>query len=549
MRRLLAATVLAGAVPLCAMGATRGRLLLPEGKPAAGSQVSIPGIAGSVRADANGNFVIDHRARVPFVLVVIGARGEIYPPVRIDELVAGQTLVVQLEPTLRESVTVMSGVAPNIEAPPAAGVSIVGREDLEERKPEHLVDALARTPGIEVRGTGPAAVPVVRGLAGGRTLLLLDDARVTAERRAGPSGTFLDPFALASVEISRGPGSVAYGSDALGGVIHARPRDPVLGDDAVLYQLSAAAGGRSTRSAGVEFTRGIGSGAILALVRARTGDDAEDGAGRRIANSSYEDRGVALRYVRPSQSGLFRAGLAIDRGYDIEVPAVDIETTRTYYPRESSDRLTLSYDTAIGVFDIVEMRAALGSYDITTNRATVSSGQIGSSSVDANDASLRMTVTRMTGTGRIHSGIDWVSRFGLRTDSSIDDAWKRDLGFFVIYDWQALSRVLLSAGARIDRVESRNEGGFFGDRSRSDTAPSGYISATYTLRTNLTASLQASSGYRDPTLSDRYFRGVSGRGFVVGNPELEPERSLQFDGALRWQSADRSLALLGYRYQ
>jgi len=48
-------------------------------------------------------------------------------------------------------------------------------------------------------------VPALRGLARGRTLILVDGARVTAERRAGPSATFVDPASLASLEVLRGP--------------------------------------------------------------------------------------------------------------------------------------------------------------------------------------------------------------------------------------------------------------------------------------------------------------------------------------------------------
>jgi iron complex outermembrane receptor protein len=536
--------------------AARGKVLLPEGRPAAGSQISVPGIPGSVRADENGEFVIDERARPPFVLVVIGARGEIFPAVPVNELSDTSTLVITLEPTLRESVTVISGVAPNIEAPPAAGVSMVGREDLEERRPEHLVEALERTPGVEARGSGPAAVPVVRGLAGGRTLLLIDDARITAERRAGPSGTFIDPFALASVEVSRGPGSVAYGSDALGGVVHARPRDPVLGDSMLQYQLNTSAGGRSSQAVGVEFSHPVRNGALLALVRARQGDDAEDGQGRPIDNWSYEDGGLALRYMQPLSDGLFRAGLAIDRGRDIGVPAADPDAPRTVYPDERSDRLTFSYDGATSLFDVVELRASAGAYDITTNRETATS--VASSTVEANDASLRFAATRMTGSGRLHAGVDWVTRFNLRAENetgvlhevSIEDASKRDLGVFAIYDWHAAAFLSFSAGARVDHVQNETAGGgYFGEQSRSDTAPSGYVSASFTPRPSTTATLQVSSGYRDPTLSDRYFRGVSGRGFVTGNPELDPERSLQFDGALRWQSGQQSFALLAYQYR
>ena len=224
-----------------------GVLLLPDGRPAADSQVSIPGQPGSARTDAQGRFTLggDH---VPVTLIAVGPRGELYPAVTVTEIPRDGALTIQLENVLRESVTVSSGVAPNIEASPAAATSVIGREELEERHPEHLADALVRTPGIQIRGEGPPAVPVVRGLAGGRTLILLDGVRVTAERRAGASGTFLDPFTLGSIEVSRGPGSVAYGSDALGGIVHARPIDPAVGRPELRYEIGMSSGGVDRRS-------------------------------------------------------------------------------------------------------------------------------------------------------------------------------------------------------------------------------------------------------------------------------------------------------------
>jgi iron complex outermembrane receptor protein len=66
----------------------------------------------------------------------------------------------------------------------------------------------------------------------------------------------------------------------------------------------------------------------------------------------------------------------------------------------------------------------------------------------------------------------------------------------------------------------------------------------------VTGTLQYVRGFREPTLSDRYFRGVSGRGFVVGNPDLDPERSDQFDLALRAALSERArVAGYGYVYR
>jgi iron complex outermembrane receptor protein len=552
------------ALPVAALNA---RLLNKDGQPLAGVQVTVAGRTGAVRTDSDGRFHLVPDPGLPVTLIIIGTRGEIYPPLLVSSLSED----LRVEPRFQEVVTVTAGAAPNIDAPPAAGTFVVGREEIKERRPEHLVDALAGVAGVSRRGEGAPAVPVVRGLAAGRTLVMLDDARVTAERRAGPSGTFLDPFALGSIEVSRGPGSVAYGSDAFGGVIHARPRDPILGDSRLHYELSSGFGGSQMRAAGIEYSQSLtASSSISALLHSRDSDGSDAGGGAEIDNSAYADRGGALRYLNATGHGLFRMGFALNQGRDIGAPAADSLVTRTYYPDEESKRLTASWESPPFDRYRFEVRGALGRYDVVTNRerrpAGTTTRQISSSDVGANDASLRALFTQTTTRGRVRAGADFTSRFHLRalgsienfdrndapatrTDEvSIDDARKSDTALFALGDWTPVTRLTTSAGVRVDRVSIRNEGGFFGDRSRSATAFSGHAGATLLLAPSLTVTLQGARGFREPTLSDRYFRGVSGRGFVVGNPDLSSETSTQFDGAVRWQRGSRSIAFLGYDY-
>jgi outer membrane receptor for ferrienterochelin and colicins len=112
----------------------------------------------------------------------------------------------------------------------------------------------------------------------------------------------------------------------------------------------------------------------------------------------------------------------------------------------------------------------------------------------------------------------------------------------------ASSRVLLAGGIRGDWVTSQNSGGFFGDRSTSNAAGSGYGSLTFSAG-RISLSGQVARGFRDPTLSDRYFRGPSGRGFITGNPDLDPETSLQFDTALRITGARWRASLYAFHYR
>ena len=492
--------------------------------------------SGSARTDAEGRFDISPDPQLPATLIVVGSRGEIFPPIYLETLAPE----LRIEPAYRETVTVTTGVAPNIEGTPAAAPVIVGSEELEQRKPAHVAEAIAATPGVSLRGEGPPAVPVVRGLAGGRTLLLIDDARIVSERRAGPSATFVDPLSLGSIEVSRGPGSVAYGSDAIGGVVHLRPRDPVPGSPDVRYDVWSSFGGSRTQSASVEASTDVFGGAFLASLHARSASDAEDAEGNEIVNSQFRDRGAMLRFVRDTSWGRVRTGLMTSIARDVGAPASTSDITT--YPDERATLATFAVDTSRNA-----LRASVGASSVTTTRQRTTG--LESTVVKARDASLRYTYERPGERSRLVTGVDLVTRFNLRASGSIEDADRYDTGAFVSWDGRVTEAVQFAGGARVDAIGTRNQGGYFGDHETDDAALSGYAATTFGPFVGVTATLQVASGYREPVLSDRYFRGVSGRGFITGNPDLEPERSLQFDGGLRWTRGRTRVALFAYHYE
>src|SRR5690606_34362335 len=141
--------------------------------------------------------------------------------------------------------------------------------------------------GVNQVSEGHAAVPVVRGLARGRTLILIDGARVTSERRVGPSATFMDPAMLDGVEVARGPGSVAYGSDAFGGVISVRTRR-VAPDSPWGFEFSGTLGaaGLPEQRVAAQVSKGLPEGSVLFAVHARDADDWESPEGE-VLNSGY----------------------------------------------------------------------------------------------------------------------------------------------------------------------------------------------------------------------------------------------------------------------
>jgi len=91
-------------------------------------------------------------------------------------------------------------------------------------------DALKEAPGVHVQKTGPGqASPFIRGFTGYRTLALIDGVRLNNSAfRSGPNQYWstIDMFLVDRIEVVRGPGSVLYGSDAMGGIaaVYSRSR-------------------------------------------------------------------------------------------------------------------------------------------------------------------------------------------------------------------------------------------------------------------------------------------------------------------------------------
>ncbi len=93
--------------------------------------------------------------------------------------------------------------------------------------------ALEREPGIAVIRTGVGiAKPVIRGLSSQRIIVQDQGIKQEGQQWGADHGLEIDPFAVERVEIVKGPGSLLYGSDGLGGVIRILP--PSIPEEGVL---------------------------------------------------------------------------------------------------------------------------------------------------------------------------------------------------------------------------------------------------------------------------------------------------------------------------
>jgi outer membrane receptor protein involved in Fe transport len=567
-RRLLALAFALVATPAFALD---GRVVLKDtGASLADAEVSILGRPGSVRTDAEGRFVWAPTPRPPFEVLVVLPGGHYAKPILVESL-GEPPLVLQVAYSMAESLTVTSGSAPGVESAPANGITLLATADIQTRAPVNLAQSVENVAGASTVSEGQAAVPALRGMARGRTLILIDGARVSAERRVGPSATFLDPASVEAVEVSRGPASVAYGSDAFGGVLHVRTRRATPGTPwGGRVEGSLGAGAPQQRVA-AEVNKGFARGGLIVQGHYRNFEDWTSPEGE-VFNSGARDHGVLARFDHLLAGGLFTAGWQTDLGRDIERPRDNSGTVRFFYPEENSHRASLAWERGPGgTFSRLGLSAFAGAYRVVTDQDRFATAarprSVERADVAARDFHVRGYAEKAVRGVRLEGGVDVNGRFGLEAldiglfygaagaleretrTVSIEDARRIDAALYLSAEGSVGDALLLSGGLRGDRVGSRNVGGFFGDRDETHSALSGFAAATLQSATGFSATAQVARGFRDPVLSDRYFRGPTGRGFITGNPTLDPETSLQLDLALRYGRGGWRAALYGYHYE
>jgi iron complex outermembrane receptor protein len=545
------------------------RVVTPDGSALAGARITVVGRGDSILADQDGRFNLDPVPEVPFVLFVARPDGVALRPVPVVAVPEEGLLTVTVAPA-GETVTVVSGVVPDLELPPAVATTVMGRGDLGQRLPAQLFQTLENLPGAEVSGDGHAAVPSLRGLPQHRTLLLLDDGRVSSERRAGPSASYLDPETIEEVEVVRGPGSVAYGSSAFGGIIRSRTRLPDPQGTQSLRWTLVGGTGLDEAGAAAEFTTGLLGGGVMVGAHYRDYGDYESPEGT-VLDSGSEMAGFRIGWQAAMFGGVAHVLWRTDQAREVGKPAPDSAVTSVFYPIEQSNRLGLGFErTGPGSWSRIGVTVAWDDYRVDLDKDRFASGatprKLAESRVDANDFSIRADAERPLGAWRLVLGLDVSGRYDLEavnvsttfdpdeqpvdtvSEVSIESARGTDYGAFATLG-RRLGKWKLNLGVRGDSVTSRNRGGYFGDLTTSNAAVSGFAAVGVDLGSGLELTGQVARGFRDPLLSDRYYRGVTGRGFITGNPDLDPETSLQFDLALRFTGGRSAVGLYAYSYR
>ena len=97
-------------------------------------------------------------------------------------------------------------------------------QQLKSKGAATLIEGVASMPGVSQLSTGIGiGKPVIRGLRGNRVLVYSQGIRLENQQFGDEHGLGIDESSIESVEVIKGPASLLYGSDALGGVLYFNP--------------------------------------------------------------------------------------------------------------------------------------------------------------------------------------------------------------------------------------------------------------------------------------------------------------------------------------
>src|SRR5258705_1545080 len=154
----------------------------------------------------------------------LSVRGDGFLPSRSDLTVSGasQTNDARIDPELHYSE--MTSVSPESRNQFDAyqATNVLGGQELTKQLQGTLGATLANEPGVAMRSFGPGpARPVIRGLDGDRVLVLEDGMRMgDLSSQSGDHGVNVNPASATRLEVVRGPATLLYGANAIGGLVN-----------------------------------------------------------------------------------------------------------------------------------------------------------------------------------------------------------------------------------------------------------------------------------------------------------------------------------------
>ena len=548
MKKLIFALVVSCTALMQAQNTVSGRITDTNNKALSGVSIYIQDLQKGTLSNEDGTYNLSNlpkgTVRISFALVGFGTQYK-----TVSEIQKQNTINIQLAPSVFEMDEVIVSTAFNkLQSQNVMKVAHETMKNLSRKGTSTLIEGLATIPGVSQVSTGASiGKPVIRGLSGNRVLVYSQGVRVENQQFGDEHGLGLNDAGVESVEVIKGPASLLYGSDALGGVLYFNPEKFANANTYKVnfsQKLFANTLG-SNSSLGVKTS--TDNWKFLARGTMNTHSDYTTADGERVTNTRYQENDfkTGIGYSDASFSSVLRYNFNdLTLGIPEEGIAEQSQSKSVLYPKQAVSNHLVSLNSSL-FFNSSKLDLDLGF--ISNDRSEFEDSEV---------AVLKMKLNTFNYNAKYYLpsskkmqtilGVQGMHQTNVNSGEEflIPDAVTQDFGVFgtTNYEW---GTNVIQAGLRFDTRNLTSEAqGILGEEGSFEALKKSYTSwnASLGYKTNLNDAFvfrfNLASGFRAPNLAELSSNGVheGTNRYEVGNANLKTEQNFQTDLNLEYKT-------------
>lgn len=545
-----------------AQNSIKGKIVDQDNAPLEGATVIVPELNKGTVSDKNGNYELSNlpkgKVKVQYSFVGYTSKIEVV-------YLSGSSVEVNIQ--LHNSIIeaeeiVVTGGYSSTQHENAVKIDVLKLDQLSNMGTPNFVEVLTKVPGVDMisKGSG-VSKPVIRGLSMNDILVLNNGVRFENYQYSSHHPMGIDEFGVDNVEIIKGPASLLYGSDAIGGVINfikerPAPQNSVVGDYNI--QLFSNSLGM-TNSFGIKGTSNNFFGGIR--VGQKTNADYLMGGGDFVPNSRSQEYSLKTNTGYTGKIGTFRLyydynkqNLGLVEDEPVEVITERGRNCEIYYEQLNTHLVSSQNKLYMGKMKL-DVNSAY------QNTELIHFGEI-------NEYEIQMKLATLTYETKLYLPSDKNSEYimgfqGMNQENTnendretklLPNANTNNYSGFVLLQRTFFEKLKLQTGLRYD-YKTINSKSIDNASDLSTYRPaldknygsfSGSVGATYTLSEKLLFRANIASAYRTPNLAELTSNGQHETRYEVGDSKLSPENSYESDLNLHYHADNFTFDIAGF---
>ena len=527
-------------------------------KPLPNVIVSIPEIHKETISDTDGNYILNNLPNGTFKIVYSSVG---YGTQILDITVSSNEIIKNI--TLQDAIihmdeVIVSTAFNKLQSQNVMKVEHESIKSLQQKGAATLIEGLATIPGVSQVSTGTSiGKPVIRGLSGNRVLVYSQGVRLENQQFGEEHGLGLNDAGVESVEVIKGPASLLYGSDALGGVLYfnpekfAKPREFKADFSQRLFSNTLG----SNTSVGLKTS--TENWKFLARGSFNTHADYQIPDGDSVTNTRYNetDLKTGIGYSNPSFSSVLRYNFnTLDLGIPQTGLSAQSNSHSTVFPKQAVYNHIVSLHNNF-YFKKSKLDADLGY--IFNDRSEFANSDVANLHMKLRTLNydLKYYLPKL---GKVETivGIQGMHQTNINSGNEllIPDAATNDFGVFGTANYE-FGKNILQSGFRFDnrKISSKTHGivgqeGYFEAVNKSFDSFNASLGYKTNLADDFTLRLNIASGFRAPNLAELTSNGVheGSNRYEKGNTNLKNEQNLQTDLNLEFKSSHFEIFANGF---